>query len=423
MIDATQITQTLVTQDGEKSKQDEQDDQEEKRIPQPHIPITEKRRNRVAKQNLREAQEYVGYPQDSVRQRKAPRCYSKYVALMSELIKVEPSNFQEASKNQLWKDAMVEEYSSIMKNSVWEVVPQLEDKSVVELRWLYKIKHVVDGSVEKFKAHFVAKGFSQEEGIDYDENFTLVARYSSIRAIIFVVAQMGWKIHQMDVKTTFLNGVIEEDIYVEQPEGFEAHGRDSYVCGLKRELYGFKQAPRTWYSHIDNYLESVGFIKSEAGSKLYYIQVKGELPILLLYVDDFFLTGSEELITHCKQNLAREFEMKDLGLMHYFLGLDLWKKVGEIFLGQEKYLIDILKKFGMDNCKPMSTPLVTNWKKIDASRLEEVDPSLYRQLIGSLMYLVNTRLDICFAVNSLSQFMVQHKYVHCIAAKNVWRYL
>lgn len=141
-----------------------------------------------------------------------------YVALMSELIELEPSSFQEASKHHVWRDAMVEEYSSIMKNSMWEVVPWPEGKFVVGSRWLYKIKHATDGSVEKFKAQFVDKGFSQKEGIDYDETFSLVAKYSSIRAIIFVAAQMRWRIHQIDVKKSFLNGVIEEEVYIEQPK-------------------------------------------------------------------------------------------------------------------------------------------------------------------------------------------------------------
>lgn len=164
---------------------------------------------------MREAQEYVGNPQDSVRQRRAPRHYSKYARLMSELIEVEPSSFQEASKHQVRRDAMVEDYSSIMKNSVWEVVPQPKDKSVVGLRLLYKIKHATDSSVEKFKVRFVAKGFSQKEGVNYDETLAPVARYSSIRAIISIAAQMGSRIHQMDLKTAFLNGVIEEEIYIE----------------------------------------------------------------------------------------------------------------------------------------------------------------------------------------------------------------
>jgi hypothetical protein len=197
------------------------------------------------------------------------------MALMSELIEAEPSSFQEASEQQVWRDAMMEEYSSIMKNDVWEVVPRPEGKSVVGSRWIYKIKHVVDGSVDKFKARFVAKGFSQKEGIDFSETFAPMARYSSIRAVISIAAELGWQIHQMDVKTTFLNGVIEEEIYIEQPEGFEVHNRASHVCRLKRALYGLKQAPRAWYNRIDNYLLGMGFTKSEADSNLYYILVGG----------------------------------------------------------------------------------------------------------------------------------------------------
>jgi hypothetical protein len=241
--------------------------------------------------------------------------------------------------------------------------------------------------------------------------------------VISIAAELGWQIHQMDVKTVFLNGVIEEEIYIEQPEGFEVHDRASHVCRLKRVLYGLKQAPRAWYSRIDSYLLGMGFTKSEADSNLYYILVGGEPLILVLYVDDLFMTGSEKLIADCKRDLVVEFEMKDLGLMHYFLGLEVWQTDGQIFLGQGKYVVEILKRFGMQDCRPMATPMVTNWKKIDASKSEGVDPTLYRQLIGSLMYLVNTRPDLCFVVNTLSQFMVEPKHVHWVAAKHVLRYL
>jgi hypothetical protein len=135
----------------------------------------------------------------------------------------------------------------------------------------------------------------------------------------------------------------------------------------EESLYGLKQAPRAWYSRIDNYLQGMGFTKSEADSNLYYIIVGGEPLILVLYVDDLFLTGSEKLIAECKRDLALEYEMKDLGLMHYFLGLEVWQRDGQIFLGQGKYAVEILKRFGMQDCRPMSTPMVTNWKKIDAS--------------------------------------------------------
>jgi hypothetical protein len=257
-------------------------------------------------------------------------------------------------------------------------------------RWIYKVKQAADGSIEKHKAIFVAKGFSQVEGIDYEETFAPVARYSSIRSILALSVQMGWKIHQMDVKTTFLNGVIEEEVYIEQPEGFETFDRESHVCRLKRALYGLKQAPRAWYTRIDNYLTRLGFTKSEADANLYHIVVEGKLLIIVLYVDDLILTGDEKLIRSCKEDLAREFEMKDMGLMHYFLGLEVWQGDGELFVSQGKYANEILKKFHMESSKPMETPLAGNWRKEDATSGEVVEATIYRQLVGSLMYLVNT---------------------------------
>jgi hypothetical protein len=220
-----------------------------------------------------------------------------------------------------------------------------EGKSVVSSRWLYKIKHVADGNIEKYKVRFVARGFSQKEGVDYEETFAPVARYTSIRAVMSLVSIMGWRIHQMDVKTTFLNGIIEEEVYIEQPQGFEISGKESHVCRLKKALYGLKQAPRAWYSRIDGYLQSMGFTKSEADPNLYFIFVEVDLLILVLYVDDMFLTGSEKLIAGCKEDMAVEFEMKDIGMMHYFLGLEVWQRPREIFLGQGKYAVEILKRF------------------------------------------------------------------------------
>jgi hypothetical protein len=164
-------------------------------------------------------------------------------------------------------------------------------------------------------------------------------------------------------------------------------------------------------------------MKCDADPNLYYIVVDGEMLMLILYVDNLFITDAEKLIEGCKRDLASEFDMKDIGLMHYFLGLEVWQEEEHIFLGQRKYTVDILGRFHMGDCKPMSTPMTTNGKELHSSDSGLVDPTLYRQLIGSLMYLVNTRPDICFAINTLSHFMVGPRRVHRIAAKHVLQYL
>jgi len=314
----------------------------------------------------------------------------------------EPSSFEEAVEDPAWVDAMVEEYDSIVRNSAWEIVPRPEGKSLVGLRWIYKVKQATDGSVEKYKARFVARGFSQIEGIDYEETFAPITRYSSIWMILAFLVQMGWHIH-MDVKTAFLNEVIEEEVYIEQPKGFEIFSSDSHVCRLKRALYGLKQAPRAWYTWIDSYFTGLGFSKSEADPNLYKIVMEGKLLIIVLYVDDLILTGDELLILSCKEDLAREFEMRDLGLPNYFLGLEIWQDNDGLFVSHGKYAREILEKFNMHGCKPVDSPLPGGWRKEDATSTEVVDATIYRQLVGSLMYLVNTRPDICYAIKLLSK--------------------
>ena len=224
----------------------------------------------------------------------------------------------------------------------------------------------------------MAHGFSQKEGIDYEETFAPVARYTSIRVIMALAAKVGWKLHQMDVKTTFLNGVVEEEVYVKQPLGFETHDQETHVCKLKKDLYGLKEAPRTWYGRIDSFLMSLGFTKSKADPNLYSKVEDGMQVILVLHVNDLFLTGDEELIADSKRKLAAEFEMKDLGPMHYFLGLEVWQKPGEIILSQGKYAMEILKRFGMMDCKSMSTPMTTNLKLFGDTSSGTIDATIYR---------------------------------------------
>ena len=208
----------------------------------------------------------------------------------------------------------------------------------------------------------------------------------------------------MDVKTTFLDGIIEEEVYIEQPQGFEISGKECHVCRMKKALYGLKHAPRAWYSKIDGYLMILGFTKIYWDPNLYYKFFDGDPLILVLYVDNMFLTRVERLIVGCKTQLASELQMKDIGLMHYFLVLEVQQRRCEIFLGQGKYTIEILRKFSMMDYKSMATPMMKNMKKLIYPTLDShlVDPTMYMQLIGYLMYLVNTRPEICFAVSILS---------------------
>jgi hypothetical protein len=242
------------------------------------------------------------------------------------------------------------------------------------------VKHAADGSVEKFKARFVAHGFSQKEGTDYDKIFAHVSRYTSIRIIISLASVFYWKLHQMDVKNAFLNGEVEQKVYIEKHKGFMIHGKESHVYKLKKALYGLKQAPRAWYGRIDSFLQSLGFSKSIANPNLYIKIVQNHHVILVLYVDDLFLTGEEPLVAHTKRELSTEFEMKDLGLVHYFLGLEVWQKPDEIFLSQSKYAIDVLHRFGMLDCKSISTPMISNLKKLQdqATGSDPEDPVVYR---------------------------------------------
>ena len=192
---------------------------------------------------------------------------------------------------------MQEEYNLIIKNNVWEVVSKPTEKSIVSSKWIFKLKHAADGSIEKYKARFVARGFSQKEGIDYDETFALMSRYTFIRTIISLVFIFGWKMYQMDVKTVFLNGNIDQEVFIEQPEGFVLHSRESHICRLRKVLYGLKQAPRVWYEKIDEFLKDLGFQKSDVDSNIYLRVIKNQpLFLVLLYVDDLSLSGEDSLI-------------------------------------------------------------------------------------------------------------------------------
>ncbi|KAL0318302.1 UNVERIFIED_CONTAM: Retrovirus-related Pol polyprotein from transposon RE2 [Sesamum angustifolium] len=318
-------------------------------------------------------------------------------------IMLEPENFETAVKHKVWVQAMEEEIKMIEKNNTWELADRPKDKEVIGVKWIYKTKLNADGSIQKHKARLVAKGYSQLPGIDYTETFAPVARLDTIRALIAIAANKKWKIYQMDVKSAFLNGYIDEEIYVEQPQGFIAKGSEEKVLRLKKALYGLKQAPRAWYSRIDKYFMDRGFRRSLSEPTLY---IKSQ--------DD----------SRLQRNMIKTFEMSDLGLMHFFLGIEINQEKEGIFICQRKYTETLLKKFKMESCKTVTTPLVTGEKYQKEDGSQKVDGSIYKSLIGSLLYLTATRPDIMFATSLLSRFMQSPSQVHYYAAaKRILRYL
>jgi hypothetical protein len=246
---------------------------------------------------------------------------------------------------------------------------------------------------------------------------------NSIRLVLALAASHKWEVHQMDVKSSFLHGDLKEEIYMEQPPGY-IHNDSSLVCRLKKSLYGLKQAPRAWYAKMDSFLISTGFSRCHSDPNVYTKKVGSHLIILVLYVDDLILTGSDsKLLNHVKTSLKKKFEMTDLGFLHYFLGLQVLQTNEGIFLSQSKYACDLLRHFHMDDCKPSPSPFQSGVKLSATCTSPEVDATLYRQLVGSLLYLTHTRPDLSFAVGLVARYMQTPHESHWKAAKRILCYV
>lgn len=270
----------------------------------------------------------------------------------------------------------------------------------------------------------MVKGYAQVFGVDYSDTFAPVARLDTIRLLLATAAQKGWKVFQLDVKSAFLNGTLQEEIYVEQPEGFVEQGEEEKVYLLKKALYGLKQAPRAWYSKIDEHLSSLGFEKSLSEATLYVKRKENDVLIVSLYVDDLLITGGNaELVDEFKEEMKQVFEMTDLGLMSYFLGMEIKQLENYVFICQKKYAKEILKKFSMEDCKAIDTPINQKENLSKNDEADQVEEGYFRSLVGCLMYLTATRPDIQFAVSLLSRFMHCATETHMKAAKRVVRYI
>ncbi|KAJ4807357.1 polyprotein [Rhynchospora pubera] len=367
-----------------------------------------------------------------VRRRREKDDSNKKTRLMSDLYEqthmmlvADPLSFEEAVDKEEWNNAMREEIAAIERNETWNLVSLPEGKNAIGVKWLYKTKLGPDGEIVKYKARLVVKGYTQKHGVDFDETFAPVARFETIRVFLALAAFSKLRVYQFDVKSAFLNGELKEDVFVEQPKGFEVQGKEKLVYKLNKALYGLKQAPRAWYSKIDGYFMKSGFVRSNSEPSLYVKKnMKGESLFVCLYVDDMIYMGSNQrMVEEFKESMKKEFEMTDLGLLKYFLGLEVTQTSEGIFISQRKYALDLLNKFNMKNCKSVSTPMNAKEKLNKDDGTPITDAALYRSLVGGLIYLTHTRPDVSYSVGVVSRFMHKPSKHHMGAAKRILRYV
>ena len=350
---------------------------------------------------------------------------ARHYAYMAKVVQdVEPTCFDEAIGNMNWEKAMYEEMDALYENETWDIVPLPKDKKAIGCKWVFKVKHNSDGSINRYKARLVAKGYAQTHGIDYEETFAPVAKMATVRGAIAVAAAKGWYLHQMDVKNAFLHGDLQEEVYMDQPPGFEDTGHTEYVCRLRKALYGLKQAPRAWHDKIAEYLVTIGFEMAYADHSLYVHKSDKGIVVITIYVDDLIVGGdSLTEIENVKSLLKQKFDMKDLGDLRYFLGIEVIRTDEGIWLSQRQYALDMLSKYGMADCKPISVPLDPNGKmSMDAGFALE-DPTMYRKIVGSLIYITITRPDLSYSVGLESQFMQVPRKPHLDGVRRTLRYL
>ncbi|GAA0156010.1 transmembrane signal receptor [Lithospermum erythrorhizon] len=299
----------------------------------------------------------------------------------------DPFFYADAAKHKKWRSAMDSEMESIRKNETWTLTDLLEGS-----------KKIV---------------------------FAPVARLDTIRMIIAIAAQRRWKLHQLDVKSAFLQGELEEEVFVAQPEGYEVRGREHQVFKLHKALYGLKQAPRAWYSKMESHFINEGFKKSSSQQTL-FTKRKGEGNIILVsvYVDDLIYIGNdEELIAEFKTSMLKKFDMIDLGSLSYFLGIKVIQSEKWIFIYQKKYAEEVLKRFGMMECNHVNNPIAPGVKVNKDPDENAVDETLFKQIVGSLMYLTATRPDLMFVTSIISRYMAKPTELHMQIAKRALRYV
>uniref|UniRef100_A0A2N9HS02 CCHC-type domain-containing protein n=1 Tax=Fagus sylvatica TaxID=28930 RepID=A0A2N9HS02_FAGSY len=298
---------------------------------------------------------------------------------MAFLSQIEPKNINEAIEDESWILAMQEELNQFERNKVWTLAPRPKDHSVIGTKWVFRNKKDEEGIIVRNKARLVAQGYNQEEGIDYGETYAPVARLEAIRMLLAFACFKNFKLFQMDVKSAFLNGFIAEEVYVEQPPGFENHEFPNHVFKLSKALYGLKQAPRAWYERLSGFLIEKGFTRGKLDTTLFLMFDGKDMLIVQIYVDDIiFGSTNENLCKEFSKTMQDEFEMSMMGELKFFLGLQIKQTEDGIFLNQSKYVIDLLKRFGLTNAKAYGTPMSPSTKLDKDEKGKPVDVKLYR---------------------------------------------
>jgi hypothetical protein len=338
----------------------------------------------------------------------------------------EPTCYTNAKSHPMWQAAMNEEFQALLKNKTWHLVPPRAGLNVIDCKWIFKLKRKADGTIDRYKARLVEKGFKQQYGVDYDDTFRPVVKPTTIHLLLSLAVSRGWSLRQIDIQNVFLHGHLDEDIFMKQSPGFADSVRPTYLCKLDKSLYGLKQAPRTWFSRLSGKLLQLGFYASKADVSLFIFNKDDIQMYILIYVDDIIIVSSSSVATDpLLTQLQAEFAVKDLGLPSYFLGLEVHHTSTGLVLTQQKYIQDILKRTNMTTSNHVSTPMLPSDKLMLSSGtpLSAEDATRYRSVVGALQYLSLTRPDISFSVNRVCQFLSASTTNHWAAVKRILRYL
>jgi hypothetical protein len=324
----------------------------------------------------------------------------------------EPTCVSQALQNPLWRNAMSEEITALLNHATWDLVPPAASQNLIGCKFVFRTKRNPDGTISRYRARLVAKGFHQRPGLDYSQTFSPVVKPATIRLILSIDVLHGWSLRQLDINNAFLHGNLEETVFMHQPPGFKDTSKPHYVCKLKKSIYGLKQAPRQWYKALRDALLQFGFVHSATDTSLFIYVSHNVLCYCLVYVDDIIITGNvSTFVDAIITKLSHTFSVKDMGHLHFFLGIEVIPTDKGLFLSQHKYIRDLLSKTSMNMAKDVHTPMSTSTPLTLSDGSAPTDSTDYRKVIGALQYLGLTRPDIAFAVNRLSQFM--HKPTEC----------